>query len=127
MPAAPPGPHHARGVLDAFRGSCVSKGPRDAPNCGMSSTELCAQHVFGLLVPYGMLPIPALLLAPKPPSNHHGAHVGSEFPGPNPLACTRFPSQIPLQQPSSALAVLLSSGALLVLLLVTRAAGKIFK
>lgn len=53
--------------------------------------------------------------------------MDSDFPGANPLACTRFPTQIPLQQPSSALAVLLSLGALLVLLLLTRAAGKIFK
>lgn len=53
--------------------------------------------------------------------------MDSDFPGANPLACTRFPTQIPLQQLSSALAVLLSLGALLLLLLLTRAVGKTFK
>lgn len=36
----PPVPHHTRKVLDPFRGSCVSKGLKDAPNCAVPGAEL---------------------------------------------------------------------------------------
>lgn len=82
--------------------------------------------MLGLLIPHGMLPI-ACPAAGTQTLWLKTTTEDSDFPGVNPLACTRFPTQIPLQQHSSALAVLLSLGMLLVLLLLTRSAGKFFK